>query len=69
MAYIKSIAYLYERQPSKRQLKIRLSNGTTIRAESCCESWQQWGGTTDDLFITMPIVEEHNAWLHGGDRP
>lgn len=74
MQTIRSISYLNERSKSRRQLKIRLSDGTlggtaVIRAESCEESWQQWGGTERELFITMPIVEAHNDWLHGGDRP
>lgn len=67
--FIKSITYLRENQPSRRQLKFRLSNGATIYAESCYESWQQWGGTQDELYITMPTVEAHNEWLHGGVRP
>lgn len=67
--YIKSITYLHENRKSARKLKIALSNGTIIYAESCYESWQQWGGTTSELQITMPVVENHNDWLHGGDRP
>lgn len=50
-------------------MKITLSNGTIVRAEACYESWQQWGGTTDELYITMELVELHNEWLHGGNRP
>lgn len=67
--YIKSIRYLYENKPSKRQLKIILSNRRVIRAEACHESWEQWGGTTEELYVTMPVVENHNDWLHGGERP
>lgn len=67
--YIKSIRYLYEKRPSRRQLKIKLSSGSTITAEACYESWQQWGGTQSELCATMPIVENHNDWLHGGERP
>lgn len=67
--HIKSIAYLYENTPSRRQIKMKLSNGTVIRAESCHESWQQWGGTEEELYVTMPTVERHNEWLHGGERP
>jgi hypothetical protein len=67
--YVKKIEYLYENQKSRRQLKITLSNKRTIRAESCHESWEQWGGSTDDLYISMPTVEQHNDWLHGGERP
>lgn len=67
--YIKSVSYLHENRKNGRELKIKLSNGTTIKACSCYESWEQWGGTRKELFITMPVVEAHNDWLHGGDRP
>ncbi|MBT9176518.1 MAG: hypothetical protein DDT20_00837 [Firmicutes bacterium] len=66
---IRSITYLYECVPSRRALKFRLSNGTTIRAEACHESWQQWGGAVEELYVTMPTVEAHNDWLHGGEKP
>jgi hypothetical protein len=69
LPYVKSITYLHENRPSQRQLKIKLSNGTTVKAEACYESWQQWGGTSAELCITMDIVEQHNDWLHGGSRP
>ena len=67
--YIKSIYYMGENRPSRRKLRILLSNGSVIHAEACNESWEQWGGTESELFITMPIIEKHNDWLHGGDRP
>ena len=67
--HVKKIEYLYENQVSRRQLKITLSNGTKVRAEACCEAWEQWGGTTEELYVTMPIVEAHNGWLHGEDKP
>ena len=67
--YVKKVQHLYENQQSRRQLKITLSNKTVIRATSCYESWQQNGGTTDELWVSMPIVEAHNDWLHGGNRP
>jgi hypothetical protein len=66
---IKKIEYLSENRPSKRQLKITLNNGTIIRAQACYESWQQWGGTENELWATMPTVEAHNDWLHGLAKP
>ena len=66
---IKSIEYLYESKPSRRELKIKLTNRTIIHACSCYESWQQWGGSTEELYATMPTVQAHNDWLHGGERP
>jgi hypothetical protein len=67
--YVKSIHYLRENKKSARKLKIILSNNTIIYAESCYESWMQYGGTQNELYITMPIIEKHNKWLHGGNRP
>jgi hypothetical protein len=66
---IKSITYIGENRPSKRVLKFKLSNGAVIKAEGCHESWEQYGGTQEELYVTMPVVERHNDWLHGGERP
>ena len=63
--HIKKIQHLWANTVSRRQLKITLSNGTVIRADACHESWEQYGGTTDELRITQDIVERNNAWLHG----
>lgn len=52
-----------------RQLEMTLDNGTVITAEACHESWEQWGGTVEELYVTQPIVEYHNDWLHGGELP
>jgi len=65
---IKKIEYLGENRKD-RKLKITLNNGAVINAEKCHESWQQWGGSTEELKITMPTVEKHNEWLHGGKKP
>jgi hypothetical protein len=71
MTHITRISFVGELSPNKnnRKLKIKLSSGSIITAEACHESWEQWGGTTKELYITMPIVEAHNKWLHGGERP
>ena len=66
--YIKSFSYLYENVPSRRKLIFTLSNGIKIYAVLCYESWQQWGCNTKELCLTMPLVEQHNEWLHGGLR-
>lgn len=62
---IEKVQHLWANTVSRRQLKITLSNGTVIRADACHESWEQYGGTTDELRITQDIVERNNAWLHG----
>jgi hypothetical protein len=67
--HVKSIEYLNIDKRLKRKIKITLNNGVEIFATSCHESWQQWGGTESEVAITMPIIETHNRWLHGGKLP
>lgn len=62
---IRKIELLYVNQPNRRKVKVTLTNGTRIYIESCYESWQQCGGTTEELYLTMPIAEKYNEWLHG----
>lgn len=64
---IRKIELLYVNQPKRRKVKVTLSNNTRIYIESCYESWQQYGGNTDELYITMPIAGKFNKWLHGGN--
>jgi len=52
-------------RPAKRSVKVTLTNGTRITIVPCCESWEQYGGTRDELYITVPVAERFNAWLHG----
>lgn len=53
--------------PEQRRIETTLSNGTVVKAESCYESWQQWGGTETELYITMPVAEALLFWLQGDD--
>lgn len=62
---IRRIELLFVSQPKRRKIKCILTNGTKIYIESCYESWQQCGGTIDELYLTMPIAEKFNSWLHG----
>ena len=64
---IKKLELLYQNVISRRQVKVTLTNGTIIRIDPCYESWEQYGGTTDELWITAPIAEKYNNWLHGND--
>ena len=63
---ISRVELLYWSQPGRRKIKVRLNNGTRIYIERCHESWEQYGGTTKELFVTMPIAEKYNGWLHEG---
>ena len=64
---IRRVELLYVNQPKRRKVKVTLTNGTRVYIESCYESWQQYGGTTEELYVTMPIAEKYNNWLHGCD--
>ena len=66
---IKSITLLGVNRPSRRKVKVALTNGTKITIESCHESWEQYGGNRDELCTTVPIAQRYNDWLHGGDLP
>ena len=62
---VKKVELLYKNQPNRRKVKCTLTNGTRIYIESCYESWTQYGGTTDELWATLPIAKKYNRWLHG----
>ena len=62
---IKNIHYLNDDTKDEREIIVDLTNGTKVHIISCYESWQQYGGTTNELYLTMPIAEQNNKWLHG----
>ena len=66
-AEIKKVEFLYKNQPNRRKIKITMKSGNIIYIESCCESWQQYGGSVEELYKTMKIAEKFNNWLHGKD--
>lgn len=64
---IKKIELVGENRPNKRKVKVTLTNGTKITIVPCHESWEQFGGTTEELRVTVPVADEYNAWLHGAE--
>ena len=62
---IKKVEFLYQNQPSRRKIKVTMKSGSKIYIEACYESWEQYGGTNEELWKTVPIAEKYNAWLHG----
>jgi len=64
---IKKVEFLFQNQPNRRKIKVTLTNGNVVFIERCYESWEQYGGTTEELWETMPIAEKYNDWLHGGE--
>ena len=63
---ISKVELQYWSQPKRRRIKVHLSNGTKVYIERSWEAWQQYGGTTQELFITQPIARDYNGWLHEG---
>ena len=53
----------------RRQVRITLSTGSIVKIGRCQESWEQWGGTTEELWQTVDIADKYNDWLHGGELP
>lgn len=62
---IKKVEFLYQNQPNRRKIKVTLTSGNVVYIVRCYESWEQYGGTEDELWKTMPIAERNNRWLHG----
>lgn len=65
---IKKIELIGQNRPKNRKVKVTLTNGTKITIVPCCESWEQFGGTTDELRVTVPVADRYNAWLHGAEE-
>ena len=62
---VTEIKLLNANDAENRQVEVTLSNGTVIKIEKCYESWQQYGGTVEELGMTVGIAERYNNWLHG----
>ena len=65
---IKKIELIGQNRPKNRKVKVTLTNGTKITIVPCCESWEQFGGTTEELYVTVPMADKYNAWLHGAEE-
>ena len=50
---------------SDREVVVTLDNDTEVHIAACYESWEQWGGTTEELGCTVDIADCVNEWLHG----
>lgn len=62
---IRRIEFLYVNQLKRRKIKVALTNGTIIYIQPCHDSYEQYGGTSDELRLTVSIAERFNSWLHG----
>ena len=65
---IKKIELVGENRPKNRKVKVTLTNGTKITIEPCYDSWHQYGGTEEELRLTVPVADKYTPWLHGGER-
>lgn len=48
-----------------REIRILLSNGTTVTVSACHEGFEQTGGTRRDYLVTVDIAWRFVGWLHG----
>lgn len=65
---VKRIELLNVDKVEDGKVKVTLSNGTEVHIVACYESWQQYGGTTEELGLTVDIAERYNTWLHGEEE-
>lgn len=63
--YITDIEFHDASDPQDREVIVTLNNETKIHITSCYESWEQYGGTRDELSTTVDVADEVNGWLHG----
>lgn len=52
-----------------RMVVVKLSNGSEVHIVACQESWEQFGATQDEMWLTVPVAKKYNDWLHGGEEP
>ena len=50
-------------------VKVGLSNGAVVKIVPCYEGWEQYNATIEEKKVAMPIAEQFNEWLHGGEFP
>ncbi len=61
------IDFLNEENVEEREVHVTLNNGSVVHICACCESFEQYNGTIDELKSTVDIAMEVNDWLHGED--
>lgn len=64
---IEKIELLNVEDVKKREVIVTMKSGSKIHIISCCESWQQYGGTLDEQHETVSVANKFNKWLHGKD--
>lgn len=64
---IKKVELLNWMFPPQRKVVVTLSNKRQITIVACHESFEQYGGTPDELKLTVGIAEYFVGWLHGED--
>ena len=64
---IVDIEFKDDMDPEFREVLVTLDNGTVVRIGSCYESWEQWGGCTEELQETVEVADMVNEWLHDPD--
>lgn len=62
--WIEDINFNESNETNDREVVVTLNNGTEIHIVSCYESWEQYGGTKDELYTTVAVADLCNDWLH-----
>ena len=62
---ITNIEFIEKNDDGEREVLATLDNGTEIHIVTCYESWQQYGGTTNELWTTTSLADDVVDWLHG----
>jgi len=53
---IKKVEFLYQNQPSRRKIKVKMTSGNIIYIEPCNEAWQQYG---DDKMARIALATNY----------
>jgi len=67
--YIRYLRFIGQTKRNDRMVQVGLSNGAVVKIVSCYEGWQQYNATVEEKKVAMPIAEQFNEWLHGGEFP
>ena len=67
--YIRYLRFIGQTKRNDRMVQVGLSNGAVVKIVPCYEGWEQYNATIEEKKVAMPIAEQFNEWLHGGEFP
>jgi hypothetical protein len=66
--YIKSVKFTKD-ENGEREVHVQLNHDTLVKICECYESYQQYNACTPALWVSLPVAEACNDWLHGENKP